>query len=183
MRRQQSDERDNNMPTSPILPKRPMMPDMMPQMPQMPQMPPCIYQPGMPPGMFPPGTAYNPIGVPPGAIADPVLPPGRMPTPTVPAVPPGRGAIPVVPVEGSPVDIIQEPGPPVMVDTNYIQGYLRTLIGQYVKVEFILGANMLMDREGVLKEVGIDHIVLQEPQTDDLVVADLYSIKFVKVFL
>lgn len=163
MRRQPSEERDDNT-SAPLLPKRSPMPE------RMPSMPPCIYNPGMyqQPIMYPPGNEYNPIGVPPSQPSTPI----STPSPIVPT-----------PVEEMPIEFIREPGPPVMVDTNYLQGYLKTMIGQYVKVEFILGTNMLIDREGVLMEVGVDHIVIQEPETDDLVVADLYSIKFVKIFL
>lgn len=64
----------------------------------------------------------------------------------------------------------------------YTQGYLAENIGRYVKVEFLVGTNMFVDREGILKDVGISYIVLQEPETDDLLMADLYSIKFVKFF-
>ncbi len=101
---------------------------------------------------------------------------------TQPVMPP-RGGLPRRPL--NPV-VPEEPTmpqrPPVIKDEDYIQGYLRTVIGRYVKVEFILGTNMLIDREGTLVEVGIDHIVLREPETDDLVVADLYSIKFVRIY-
>lgn len=98
---------------------------------------------------------------------------------TQPVMPP-RGGMPRRPLNPSNPDT---PGiSPVLADQGYIQGYLTTIIGRYVKVEFILGTNMLIDREGTLVSVGIDHIVLREPETDDLVVADLYSIKFVKVY-
>lgn len=75
-----------------------------------------------------------------------------------------------------------KPQPVVTKDPNYLQGYLNTLIGSYVKIEFILGTNMFIDKEGVIKEVGIDYVVLESPQTGDLTVADMYSIKFVEVF-
>ena len=101
--------------------------------------------------------------------------------PDVPPVMPPRGGMPRRPVP-IPTPPIEPSEPPVMSDEDYIQGYLRTIIGRYVKVEFILGSNMLIDREGTLVNVGIDHIVLREPETDDLVVADLYSIKFVRVY-
>ena len=110
--------------------------------------------------------------------------PPVMPMPSQPTMPPGRPQRPISPqpMPIQPEQPMQPEAPPVISDTDYIQGYLRTIIGMYVKVEFILGTNMLIDREGVLKEVGIDHIVIQEPETDDLVVADLYSIKFVRVY-
>lgn len=82
----------------------------------------------------------------------------------------------------SPVDFEIEPGPPVIVDKNFLQGYLRTLIGKFIRVDFIVGTNMFIDKEGTLEEVGIDHIVLRQAETNDLIVCDLYSIKFVKVF-
>ncbi|SDY62504.1 hypothetical protein SAMN05660462_00495 [Proteiniborus ethanoligenes] len=125
--------------------------------------------PMMPPCMYPPGTVYNPIGVPPWAGVQPSLPPTGTPgVQPVPSQPP-TGTMP------------QQPGPPVM-DKEYIQGYLKTVIGRPIKAEFILGTNMFLDREGILVDVGIDHIVMRESRTDDLLICDLYSIKFVTVF-
>ncbi|EOD01799.1 hypothetical protein [Caldisalinibacter kiritimatiensis] len=136
---------------------------MAPDMPQQPIMPTPYY-------MYPPGTPFNPVGTPPYA--------------DVPTAPYHGGDTPVDQprVDQPPVDFAPETGAPVTMDTNFIQGYLRTVIGRYVKVNFILGTNMFIDREGTLVDVGIDHIVLREPQTDDLVLCDLYSIKFVKIF-
>lgn len=139
-------------------------------MPQTPMMPPC---------MFPPGTAYNPIGVPPGAGMQPAFPPGAG---IQPAFPPGGMPAVMPPSPQQPVDFEIEPGPPVMTDRGYIQGYLRTVIGRRVKIEFILGTNMFIDREGILVDVGIDHVVIRETETDDLLLADLYSIKFVRIY-
>ncbi|WP_180375390.1 hypothetical protein [Clostridium thermarum] len=76
----------------------------------------------------------------------------------------------------------EAPGAPVYLDTNYMQGHLRTLIGRYVKVEFLIGVNSFIDREGVLLDVGISYIVLREAQTDDNLMCDIYSIKFVRVY-
>lgn len=71
--------------------------------------------------------------------------------------------------------------PPIM-STGYTQGYLSTQIGSKVKVEFLIGTNMLVDREGTLVEVGISYIVINETETDDLLLCDIYSIKFVKFY-
>jgi len=70
---------------------------------------------------------------------------------------------------------------PVM-DTDYTQGYLRTQIGKRVKVEFLIGTNMLVDREGTLVDVGISYIIINEVETDDLLLCDIYSIKFVRFY-
>ena len=67
-------------------------------------------------------------------------------------------------------------------DLGYIQGYLRTQIGRQVKIEFLIGSNMFVDREGYLVDVGIDYLIINEINTDDLLLCDMYSIKFVKIY-
>lgn len=67
-------------------------------------------------------------------------------------------------------------------DLGYIQGYLRTQIGRHVKIEFVVGTNMFIDREGYLIEVGVDYLIINEVETDDYLLCDMYSIKFVKIF-
>lgn len=75
-----------------------------------------------------------------------------------------------------------EPGPPVQRDIQYIQGWLSRIIGKYIKVEFLIGTSMLIDREGILTEVGVNYIVLKESGSNDDVLCDMYSIKFVRVY-
>ena len=72
--------------------------------------------------------------------------------------------------------------PIVTDDPNYLQGHLNSIINSYIKVSYLLGTNLFLDKQGILKEVGIDYIVLEEPQTGNQLVSDLYSIKFVEVF-
>ena len=69
-------------------------------------------------------------------------------------------------------------GEPVFTNPGYIQAYLRTQIGRFVRVEFLLGTNLLADKSGLLREVGINYIVLEDASRD-LIMCDLYSIKFV----
>lgn len=87
-----------------------------------------------------------------------------------------------VPMTGAaPVDFDMMPTTPVL-DIQYTQGYLKTQIGRRVKVEFLIGTNMLIDREGTLVDVGISYIIIQEVETDDLLLCDIYSIKFVRFY-
>ncbi len=72
--------------------------------------------------------------------------------------------------------------PIVTDDPNYLQGYLNTIIGSYIKVSYLLGTNLFLDKQGILKEVGIDYVILEEPQTGNQIVSDMYSIKFVDVY-
>lgn len=99
-----------------------------------------------------------------------------IPTPVIPVTP----VIPTTPMPESPFEI--QPGAPAVLDTQYTQGYLRTLIGKRMRVTFLLGTNIIQDREGVLEEVGISYITLRETQTNNLTMCDIYSIKFVVVF-
>ena len=80
--------------------------------------------------------------------------------------------------------------PPVSSDTPstvqspyYTAGFLRNFVGCNMRVEFLIGTSgALVDRIGVLMEVGASYIVLQPFQTDDLLMCDLYSIKFVTIY-
>jgi len=74
------------------------------------------------------------------------------------------------------------PGSPIVNNPLYNQGWLQTQIGKYVKVDFLLGTNTYQDRAGVLQTVGISFIVLKETGTNNLIMCDMYSIKFVTVF-
>jgi hypothetical protein len=88
---------------------------------------------------------------------------------------------PFITAPGSP-----SPGVLLPYSTNigigYTQGYLETLIGQRIRVEFLFGESMLMDRRGDLLYVGIDYFIIREVDTDDELLCDLYSIKFVTVY-
>lgn len=87
-----------------------------------------------------------------------------------------------MPVTGAaPVDFDTLPTTPVL-SIEYTQGYLRSQIGARVKVEFLIGTNMLVDREGTLVDVGISYIIIRESETDDLLLCDIYSIKFVRFY-
>ncbi|MPW25383.1 hypothetical protein GC105_06240 [Alkalibaculum sp. M08DMB] len=119
---------------------------------------------GMPPFSMQP--AMPPTGMQPGM--QPAMPPMGMQPGMQPAMPP-MGMEPRV------------PGPPVL-GPNYIQGYLRRFIGQYVRIDFIVGTGMFIDRDGILREVGIDFVQMEEVQTGNILIGDLYSIKFVTVY-
>lgn len=71
---------------------------------------------------------------------------------------------------------------PTLVNPGYTQAYLRSKIGSRVRIEFLIGSNSIIDRTGVIEDVGISYIVLRDQNTGDLVMCDLYSIKFVTFF-
>ncbi|MDP4146719.1 MAG: hypothetical protein Q8936_19950 [Bacillota bacterium] len=81
---------------------------------------------------------------------------------------------------GSPFETA--PGAPIQLDINYTQGYLRTQIGKLMRVEFLVGTTTLTDRTGVLVAVGISYIILRDVGSNNLIVCDIYSIKFVTIY-
>ncbi len=104
-----------------------------------------------------------PTGVPTGPSYN-----GLTPSFQVPSVPP-------VPSVEQPPQSVQSP--------YYLAGFLRRHIGRMMRVEFLLGTTApLVDRVGTLVDVGASYIVLRLVGTDDMVVCDLYSIKFVTIF-
>lgn len=65
---------------------------------------------------------------------------------------------------------------------QYLNGFLRTQIGRPVLVDFLIGTNTLVDKSGTLLGVGVNYILLQEAETDDLLACDFYNIKFIKFY-
>lgn len=81
-------------------------------------------------------------------------------------------------------DMIKQPilGTPKESDNSqYLQEYLKSMIARFVKIDFLLGNDVIISKEGILKEVGTDYIVLEMIQSNDLLVCDIYSIKFVQI--
>lgn len=109
----------------------------------------------------------SPGGYPTGAPAGPVYGPLPAPQPVqaMPAIP-SEAEVPVQTLTG----------------TQFLPGFLRTQIGRRVRVDFLIGTNTLTDRSGTLLAVGASYILLREQETDDLLVCDLYSIKFVTIY-
>jgi hypothetical protein len=59
------------------------------------------------------------------------------------------------------------------------QQVLRNNEGQYCVIDFLIGTENLVQKEGILYDVGVSFVVLFDPRTGNYVVCDLYSIKFV----
>ena len=59
------------------------------------------------------------------------------------------------------------------------QQALRNNEGQYCIIDFLIGTENIVQKEGILYDVGVSFIVLFEPRSGNYVVCDLYAIKFV----
>jgi len=61
-----------------------------------------------------------------------------------------------------------------------MNGYLRTQIGKYVEVEFLVGSTNILTRLGRLIGVGLNYILIEDLTTGDVSACDFYNIKFFK---
>jgi hypothetical protein len=82
----------------------------------------------------------------------------------------------------APISPNTQPMPMTAESLQYMNGFLRTQIGRPVKVDFLIGTNTLVDRTGILLGVGVNYILINEIETDDVVACDFYNIKFIKFF-
>jgi hypothetical protein len=73
--------------------------------------------------------------------------------------------------------------PATLESVDFLAGLLTTFVGHRVRAQFLIGTNgPLVDVQGTLLQVGANYIILQPVETDDLMVCDLFSIKFLTVF-
>jgi len=71
--------------------------------------------------------------------------------------------------------------PETLSNPIYTPGYLREHIGRWMQVEFLIG-DSLTQRDGRLVKVGASYIVLQSAESGNMVIGDIYTIKFVTIF-
>ena len=71
--------------------------------------------------------------------------------------------------------------PEILTNNIYTPAFLRQQIGKLVRVEFLIGTNNLVDRIGILEDVGASYILLRALESNTTIYADIYSIKFVTI--
>lgn len=59
-----------------------------------------------------------------------------------------------------------------------VQKVLGENIGQYVVMEFLIGSDTIVRKQGILYLVGTSYVVLFDDVIGNYIVCDLYSIKF-----
>lgn len=77
--------------------------------------------------------------------------------------------------------VTNENSPEILTNNIFTPAFLREQIGKLVRVEFLIGTNNLVDRVGILEDVGASYILLRSLESNTLVYADIYSIKFVTI--
>lgn len=76
---------------------------------------------------------------------------------------------------------IDQNSPEILRNPIYTPAFLREQIGRLMRVEFLIGTNNLVDRVGILEDVGASYILLRSLESDSLVYCDIYSIKFITI--
>lgn len=71
--------------------------------------------------------------------------------------------------------------PEVLTNNIYTPAFLREHLGKLMRVEFLIGTDNLVDRVGILQDVGVSYILLRSIESGNLLYCDLYSIKFVAI--
>lgn len=60
-----------------------------------------------------------------------------------------------------------------------MQRILADNIGEYVVVEFLIGTERIMRKQGLLYFVGTSYVTLYDDQANNYIVCDIFSVKFV----
>ena len=76
---------------------------------------------------------------------------------------------------------IDQNSPEILTNPIYTPAFLREQIGRLMRVEFLIGTNNMVDRIGILEDVGISYILLRSIESGNILYCDIYSIKFVAI--
>ena len=76
---------------------------------------------------------------------------------------------------------INQNSPEILTNNIYTPAFVRENIGKLMRVEFLIGTNNLVDRTGILIDVGASYILLRALESDVITYADIYSIKFITI--
>ena len=76
---------------------------------------------------------------------------------------------------------VNQNSPEILTNSIYTPAFLREQIGKLMRVEFLIGTNNLVDRIGILEDVGASYILLRALESDTITYCDIYSIKFVTI--
>lgn len=83
---------------------------------------------------------------------------------------------------GTPAPQFRTPTP-VNFDTEEMRGSMQLIlsenIGEYVVIEFLIGTEMIMRKQGLLYFVGTSYVTLYDDMFNNFIVCDIFSIKFV----
>ncbi len=77
--------------------------------------------------------------------------------------------------------VLDSNSPEIMTNDIYTPAFLRENLGKLVRIEFLIGTNEIVDRVGILEEVGASYVLLRSIESGNLLYCDIYAIKFVVI--
>lgn len=81
-----------------------------------------------------------------------------------------------------PIQAYNQPFPITAESIQYLNGFLRSQIGRRVRIDFLVGNNCLVTKDGFLLAVGANFLLINPTDTDDIMACDFYNIKFIKIY-
>lgn len=73
--------------------------------------------------------------------------------------------------------------PPMNFDTEEMRGSIQKIlsenVGEFVVIEFLIGTERIMRKQGILYFVGTSYVTLYDDDVNNFIVCDVFSIKFV----
>ena len=105
--------------------------------------------------------------------------------PATPATTASSGATVATPIRqniGMSMSDYQYPFPVTAENLRYHNGFMRTQSGRRITVDFLMGANTIVQKTGYLLGVAQDYILINEIDTNDITTCDYYNIKFIRYY-
>lgn len=81
-----------------------------------------------------------------------------------------------------PIPEYNQPYPITAESIQYLNGFIRSQVGRNVSIEFLVGTNQIVTKEGFLVAVGANFILLNQKGTNDILACDFYNIKFITFY-
>lgn len=85
-------------------------------------------------------------------------------------------------MSSQPILEYNQPYPITAESIQYLNGFIRSQIGRNVSIEFLVGTNQLVTKDGFLIAVGANFILLNQKGTNDIIACDFYNIKFITFY-
>lgn len=81
-----------------------------------------------------------------------------------------------------PIQEYNQPFPITAESIQYLNGFLRSQIGRRVRIDFLVGNNCLVTKDGFLLAVGANFLLINPTDTDDILACDFFNIKFITIY-
>lgn len=85
-------------------------------------------------------------------------------------------------MSSQPILEYNQPYPITAESIQYLNGFIRSQVGRNVSIEFLVGTNQIVTKEGFLVAVGANFILLNQKGTNDILACDFYNIKFITFY-